>query len=639
MKSLKDNPLLFLILFVLFVLCRQHFFIISFVLCTSFWYLRTKDKSILFVIVVFALSCVPIYETSYPKMTQGTAVTVQNNYAVLADGMQRVMVYTDCPLELDAEYQIQGTYQKITGSKGFFKFDSLTWAHGMGAYYSIDGTSCTLLREHSTFRHFLQKKIASVNDEQTKQQLYHCLLNIKTEQKNENEDFLYVHGFSYAGMLFVWNLILKYFLDQRKRNRILLTVNVVLILIYHAPMLLVQTLVFRLLSRTKCNSAQKTALGFSIMMILYPSALLSFSFLIPACYRLSFLYRKDTKKKTFFVVMCLQSIFLHHINLIEMILYPINLIWIGILWMLGMISLLLPWIPFSGICTAVNQLNSLSGKLTIYGSMFGFGTVFYILLCLSFRKSRYKTIIYAGLMLLFQTTGMFHPLAEVTTINVGQGDSILIREPFNTQNVLIDTGKPSQWQALDDMLHSKGITKIDTLVITHSDNDHSGNMDKVIQNYHPDQVVASYQKVIRSRDLVLYDINEIQNDDENESSIVLAGRINGLNYLFMADADRTAEEKIADTYNRFQCDVLKLSHHGSDTGSCSRFLDTVQPQIGLISSGAYQIYHHPSPDTIQQLLKRHISYFDTKEAGDIMILSIARMNLLITADGKLGIIG
>jgi len=304
-----------------------------------------------------------------------------------------------------------------------------------------------------------------------------------------------------------------------------------------------------------------------------------------------------------------------------------------------MISLLLPWIPFSGICTAVNQLNSLSGKLTIYGSMFGFGTVFYILLCLSFRKSRYKTIIYAGLMLLFQTTGMFHPLAEVTTINVGQGDSILIREPFNTQNVLIDTGKPSQWQALDDMLHSKGITKIDTLVITHSDNDHSGNMDKVIQNYHPDQVVASYQKVIRSRDLVLYDINEIQNDDENESSIVLAGRINGLNYLFMADADRTAEEKIADTYNRFHCDVLKLSHHGSDTGSCSRFLDTVQPQIGLISSGAYQIYHHPSPDTIQQLLKRHISYFDTKEAGDITILSIARMNLLITADGKLGIIG
>lgn len=167
MKSLKDNPLLFLILFVLFVLCRQHFFFISFVLCTSFWYLRTKDKSILFVIAVFALSCVPVYETSYPKMTQGTAVTVQNNYAVLADGRQRVMVYTDSPLELDAEYQIQGTYQKITGSKGFFKFDSLTWAHGMGAYYSIDGTSCTLLKEHSTFRHLLQKKIAFVNDEQT----------------------------------------------------------------------------------------------------------------------------------------------------------------------------------------------------------------------------------------------------------------------------------------------------------------------------------------------------------------------------------------------------------------------------------------------------------------------------------------
>ena len=163
-------------------------------------------------------------------------------------------------------------------------------------------------------------------------------------------------------------------------------------------------------------------------------------------------------------------------------------------------------------------------------------------------------------------------------------------------------------------------------------------MDAVIAQYHPEQIITSYQEKIQSHHLFFEDINTIQNSDENESSIVLAFQMNQLKYLFMGDADRITEEKIAEIYDGLKCDVLKLSHHGSKTGSCGLFLDTVQPKLGLISSGAYSIYHHPSPETIQALLKRHIPYLDTKESGDISILALPGLNLLITSAGNLGII-
>lgn len=636
MKSLANNPVLFLILFALFLLGREHLCLISLCLCLLFWYLRTKDYSILLAAGIFLLALIPLYTTKYPEIEKGTAVTVKSSYAVIATGNQRVLVYTDGPLELDGEYTLSGPYTKITGSKGFFCFDVENWAHSMGAYYSTDAADCTLIKENFSLRHALQEKIETVADENQKAFLYRILLNINTQE--ENNSFLYEHGFTCAGMLAVWNLALKYFVSSKKRKWILLCINIFLIILYHAPMLLVQSLLFRMCSRMKLTSAQRTCLCLSLILVLYPGILLTLSFLIPACYRLSFLFEQDTKKSIFFLILCFQSIFLHHINLLEILLYPCNLVAVGLLWVMGMLSLWIRWIPFLFICNLIDHLNALILAGNVNGCMLGLGLIPFLLLCSCFLRKKYRIEVCTFFLLFFQFTGLFHPFAEITAINVGQGDSILIREPFNRQNVLIDTGKPTQWGAVNHYLESKSIQKINTLVITHSDNDHSGNMDAVIENYHPDQVVTSYQDCIKSDQLVFYDLNTIQNNDPNESSIVLAAQINHLQYLFMADADQKVEEQIAQEYGNLHCDVLKLSHHGSKTGSCSRFLDTVRPRLGLISSGAYAIYHHPSPETIQQMLKRHIDYFDTKDSGDISIIALPGFNLLITAGWNVGII-
>lgn len=636
MKSLQENAILFFALLCFFLICRTYLFWTSFFLCIFFLYLRFRDKSVFLMAGIFLLFCIPLYADTYPTMEKGKAIIVKNNYAVLAEGRQRVLVYTEKAFLLDGEYTIQGKMQKIESPKGFFHFDAAYWAHSMGAYYSMDGTECSLIEEHWSIRSCMQKAISNLEDQTVKEDLNRVLLNMKTDQ--DNSSFLNEHGFSYAGMLLIGDRILKYFIDRRRRRKVMTAANLVLTIIYHAPMLLVQALIFRLLTITKLDQPQKTVLCLTLILFLYPCSLLSLSFLIPACYRFSFLFKKDRKKKTFFMILCLESIFLHTINPFEILLYPITVAGTGILWIIGLLTLLFPVLPYDMFCQAFSGLNRIWSFGNIYGSMLGCGLIFFLLYCFLVREHQHYIELWIAGLFVFLIFGLFHPLGEVSTINVGQGDSILIREPFNTHNILIDTGKPSQWKAVNDYLHAKGITSLDTLVITHADADHAGNRDAVIAEYHPAAVIEEHTAELKSGNLYFYDLNTIENEDENESCIVLAARINGLNYLFMGDADQKAEELIVRNYD-LSCDVLKLSHHGSKTGSSDLFLDTIRPELGLISSGAYSIYHHPSPETIQKMLKRHIEYFDTKEEGDISILMLPGMNLMITAGGKLGIIG
>jgi beta-lactamase superfamily II metal-dependent hydrolase len=636
MKSLKENPILFFVLLCFFLICRTYLFWISFFLCVFFWYLRFRDRSVLIIAGIFLLFCIPLYTDTYPSMEKGKAIIVKSNYAVLAEGRQRVLVYTEKPFLLDGEYTVKGKMQKIESTKGFFRFDAAYWAHSMGTYYSMDDTECSLIQEHWSIRSQVQKRIDSLNDQVLQENLKRLLLNMKTDQ--ENTGFLNEHGFSYAGMLLIADRILKYFIDRKKRRRTMTAANLVLTIIYHAPMLLVQSLIFRLLNMTKLDQPQKTVLCLTTVLLLYPCSLLSLSFLIPACFRFSFLFKKEQRQKTFFMILCLESIFLHSINPFEILLYPLTIAGTGMLWILGLLTLLFPSLPYDMLCQAFNSLNSIWNFGNMYGSMLGYGLIFFLLYCFLARKHRHSAELWIAGFFVFTACGLFHPLGEVSTINVGQGDSILIREPFNSHNILIDTGKPSQWKSVNDYLHAKGITHLDTLVITHADSDHAGNRDAVIAEYHPQAVIEEHTDELKSGNLYFYDLNTIENEDENESCIVLAARINGLNYLFMGDADQKAEELIAQKYD-LSCDVLKLSHHGSKTGSSNLFLDTVRPKLGLISSGAYSIYHHPSPETIQKLLKRHIEYFDTKEEGDLSILMFPGLNFMITAGGKLGIIG
>ena len=636
MKTIHENPVLFCILLFLCSLAGISHPALAVLCVCTIWLYRTKNLSVLIIL----LSCLIILMPRWfqcTSMTEGRAVIVNGSYSVLENHRNRVIVYTDEPLFYDAVYAVHGKIRKMNSSDHFFGFDSKIWLPGLGVSGNVQEKDIVLQEKRHTFRSFLQEKIEERSDEKKKAMLYRTLLNIRLKD-TERESWMYDNGFSYAGILAIINLILRYMLDWQKRKKVMAFLSLFLCILYRFPLLLMQYFLFSILSFTKMDLHEKTGIGLSIMICLYPLQVRSMSFLIPAVYRLTSLCRKNRKIISFTAILVIQSILMNFMNPVRNLCYGMFQKICGLLWFGGMLSLISPGYLFSFAVDCAAYLDGFLDHFDIPGNLKSITIPFFLLCWFCMRKKKGSPYLICAGMLILQLTGWSHPFGELTFINVGQGDSILLRAPMNSTNVLIDTGKPSAWNSVDTILKAKGIHHLDTLIITHGDNDHSGNKDNIIRYYHPEEVIENHQKETVSGPFVLYDLNETKSEDENESSIVDTLNVNHMNVCLMGDATVNTEKEIREKYSHLRCDVLKLGHHGSKTSSSDEFLDVVRPDLGIISSGPYSIYHHPSPETIQKLLKRHIPYLDTKEEGDITILFFPHFNLLVTASGKIAII-
>ena len=163
-------------------------------------------------------------------------------------------------------------------------------------------------------------------------------------------------------------------------------------------------------------------------------------------------------------------------------------------------------------------------------------------------------------------------------------------------------------------------------------------MDALLRDFEVDKVIARHISCYEVGQITLYDLNDVENDNDNNSSIVNYFQMNGIRYLMMGDADSSIEKNILSTYGKIEVDVLHGSHHGSDTGTSNDLLDGIRPSCIIFSSGLHNRYKHPSSATIQRVLKHHLPYMNTAVEGDIRIVCIGRINLIVTSNGKIGII-
>nr|WP_225208962.1 DNA internalization-related competence protein ComEC/Rec2 [Limosilactobacillus walteri] len=259
------------------------------------------------------------------------------------------------------------------------------------------------------------------------------------------------------------------------------------------------------------------------------------------------------------------------------------------------------------------------------------------------------------------TLVMIHfPLnGEVTFIDIGQGDSILIRKPFNKQVLMIDTGgklvfSKRNWnqnrQPQDDAqritinyLRSKGISCIDAIFLSHHDADHIGYLTTILNNVQVKAIVVpagmekqpAFLKKIHSAEvqspqiIPVTDNNNlgqlslqilhpfISGQGKNEDSLVLAGMFGGKRFVFTGDLDQQNEKKVIQKYPQLRADILKVGHHGSKTASDPAFLHTLAPQYAIISAGRFNRYHHPDEVTINTLRQMNINYLSTQQFGMI----------------------
>lgn len=234
---------------------------------------------------------------------------------------------------------------------------------------------------------------------------------------------------------------------------------------------------------------------------------------------------------------------------------------------------------------------------------------------------------------------------HINILDVGQGDSSLIKLPHNKGNIMIDTGGIRNSNLCKNTilpyLKSKGIRSLDYLILTHGDYDHMGEAICLVNNFKVETVIFnddSYNKLeseliklldnkgikhyneleqINLKRNKIYFLNSHIYDNENDNSNVLYFKLNNYKFLFMADAGIKREEDILDKYNLNNIDFLKVGHHGSDTSSGEYFINTIKPANCLISVGESNRYGHPK-ESVLDILKK-CNFYRTDLNGSIEI--------------------
>lgn len=269
--------------------------------------------------------------------------------------------------------------------------------------------------------------------------------------------------------------------------------------------------------------------------------------------------------------------------------------------------------------------------------------IYYIFIFLSYKNLRYLYIVILFIISIYFSPYFTSSLS--TTINdVGEGDSIFIRLPFNKGNILIDTGY-SEYKMSNEIIpyiKSMGTKKIDYLIITHGDSDHIGASSYLINNFHVNNVIfncGSYSaleieliKLLDKKNINHYScinsfsidkhrfylLNTRNYDNENDNSSVIYFKYNGYSLLLMGDAEINKEMDILDKYYIRDVDFLKVGHHGSSTSSSKEFITTINPRYSLISVGKNNSYGHPNKNVLDNLSNSTI--YRTDISGSIKVI-------------------
>lgn len=209
--------------------------------------------------------------------------------------------------------------------------------------------------------------------------------------------------------------------------------------------------------------------------------------------------------------------------------------------------------------------------------------------------------------------------SQISFINVGQGDAILIRHKVN--NYLIDCGGLKYLDVATDSLipylRKNRIYSINSIFITHNDYDHSGSLDSLIDNFNVKNIISSKEMFpYFSSGLEFKNLNDIDSSDTNESSLVIYLNIYNKKFLFMGDAPKNIEENIV-LNNKLEIDVLKVGHHGSNTSTSENFIKSIKPKEAVISCGKNNFYGHPHTETLNTLNKYNVKIRRTDLEGTI----------------------
>ena len=110
-------------------------------------------------------------------------------------------------------------------------------------------------------------------------------------------------------------------------------------------------------------------------------------------------------------------------------------------------------------------------------------------------------------------------------------------------------------------------------------------------------------------------------DNKNAASMVLLATYGEFDLLLTGDMEKEGELRMVegDVFAPDTVDVLKVSHHGSNTASSEEFINVLQPCISVISCGKNNRYGHPHTETLETLYGANSRVYRTDESGCVTV--------------------
>ncbi|MBD9356597.1 DNA internalization-related competence protein ComEC/Rec2 [Methylomonas albis] len=232
--------------------------------------------------------------------------------------------------------------------------------------------------------------------------------------------------------------------------------------------------------------------------------------------------------------------------------------------------------------------------------------------------------------------------AWLTVLDVGQGLAAVVQTAEHT--LVFDTGaRYSEYSDMGDsvvlpFLREQGITRVDSLMISHGDNDHSGGADSILNELSVDKILSSVSDWAEREngqycrngqtwrwDDVSFSVlspSESGFAGDNDNSCVLQVSTARQRFLLTGDIEQAAETWLVQEYgDRLASDVLLAPHHGSKTSSSLDLLGAVVPKLILIPAGYQNRFGFPHRQVIERYRQLGIAWLNTAEQGAISVRS------------------
>jgi len=253
---------------------------------------------------------------------------------------------------------------------------------------------------------------------------------------------------------------------------------------------------------------------------------------------------------------------------------------------------------------------------------------------------------------------------EVVFLDVGQGDSFIIRTPGGRTALIDGGGTPGSSfevgkNVVSPVLCHYGINKIDLLMMSHNHLDHSEGLSEIIPSFQVGtfflpprkennemekkiaelcqqkkillQELTAGKRISLDRDVFLEVLYPTLEDDYigNNRSLVVKVKYKGCTWLLTGDIEKEAIERLLARGVDLHADILKIPHHGSITSYVPLFYERVNPKAVVISVGENN-FNQPHAEIIKYFFEKGVPIYITRDKGAIMTKSNGQRIILRT---------